>query len=122
MTDGVREQNWPILQSEDLVFLRKTREELEALLETSSRWTELMKNLVRAIPREQGGREVFGQDPLGRGLLAGVPTGEVDAVLADEAPQKRLRALIEAIDKRIAELMPGPSPEEPSARRPKHAA
>ncbi len=122
MTDETREQDWPILQSEDLTSLRKTRGELEALLATSQRWTELMKNLVGAIPRERGRREVFGQDPLGKGLLAGVPAGEIDAVLADTSPQRRLNALMEAIDRRIAELTPEPSPGEPPARPPKHAA
>lgn len=57
MTDGVREQDWPILQSKDLGFLRKTRGELQALLGTNERWTELMRSVVNALPQ---GRETEG--------------------------------------------------------------
>lgn len=83
-----------------------------------------MKSFVGNIPREKDSRrgEVFGQDHLGRGLLKGIPTAEVEATLSNSKSQGRLRALIAAIDGKIAELTPGPSPEEPSARRPKHAA
>lgn len=124
MTGGAHERDWQVLQSEDIAFLQQTRGELEAMLENQSRWTELMKNLTGSIPRERDGRsEKFGQDPLGKGLLAGASTREVDAMLVDEGPQRRLRALIEAIDRRIAELTPPePLPGEPSEQRPKHAA
>lgn len=95
------ERDWQILQSEDFAFLQKTRGELEALLETQSRWTELMRSLARSIPRENG---KFGQDVLGKRLLAGIPTKEVDATLADTGPQERIQTLLEMIDRRIVEL------------------
>ena len=120
MTDGVREQDWQILQSEDLAFLRKTRREMEAHLENLERWTELMWSMTRPIPRENG---KFGQDPLGKGLLAGIPTEEVDAALTDTGPQARLRTLLQEIDQRIAMLTSEqPSPEEPSVQPQKPAA
>lgn len=85
MTDGVREQDWQILQSEDLGFLRKTRGELQALLGTNERWTELMRSVVNALPQ---GRETEG----------------MYAILSHTGSQRRLQSLLSAIDRRTAEL------------------
>lgn len=82
MTDGVREQDWQILQSEDLEYLRRTRGEIEAHLDTSQRWRDLMKGIV----------------------------GAHNVILADTRPQGRLLVLLEAIDRRITELTQGRSP------------
>ncbi|OGJ62677.1 hypothetical protein A3H22_03730 [Candidatus Peribacteria bacterium RIFCSPLOWO2_12_FULL_55_15] len=110
----------PIRSRTDVAFLRRTRGEIEAHLENLERWTELMRSMTRPIPRENG---KFGQDPLGKGLLAGIPTEEVDAALADTGPQARLRTLLQEIDQRIAMLTSErSSPEEPSVQPQKPAA
>lgn len=91
-----------ILEGADLAFLRQTRGELQALLDTHTRWTELMRNLIGSIPREKNGK--FGQDILRKNLLKGIPTEEIDSALADTGPQERLRTFLQEIDKKIATL------------------
>ena len=114
-----REHDWEILQTTDLAFLQRTRGEIEAHLENLERWTDLMCGIVDTIQREKkGDSDKFGQDPLGKRLLAGIPTAEVDAALADTRPQGRLRALLKEIDQRIATLTrEQSSPEEPSVQQ-----
>lgn len=101
MPDKEQVSHRQILEGADLAFLQKTRGELQALLDTRARWTELMRNLIGSIPRENG---MFGQDVLGKNLLKGIPTEEVDVALADTGPEERLQALLKEIDKRIAVL------------------
>ena len=80
-----------------------------------------MRNIVEAIPRKNDGK--FCQDVLGKSLLEGIPTKEVDAALADTRPQRRLRALLQVIDQRIAKLTKAQTfPEGDPAQQQKPAA
>lgn len=88
----------PIRSSTDLAFLRRTRGEIEAHLETFERWTEIMRSMTRH-------------------------SEEVGAALADTGQSARLRMLLQEIDQRIAMLIPAQfSPEEPSVQPQKPAA
>lgn len=109
-------------EADHLKFLCEAREKTLEQLQNLRKFRRVMQRIVNQIPHE-GGK--FGQDPLGKSLLRGVPTEEIDWILSEQETEENLRKLLTSFDREITNLIGEekvPEDEEPPVPFAKPAA